>query len=490
MVGFEGTSLSPFLHRAVAETGVGGVIFLKRNIESEGQLSALCDDILGLSRHAPPLLALDQEGGEVCRVGEGLAVLPGNMALGAARSSDLARRAGSMTALQIRGLGLNLVFAPVLDVLSTPENSVIGTRSYGDDPVLVAELGRACIEGLRDGGALSTAKHFPGLGRARFDPHHEVTPIDVPLEELMRDDIFPFRDARADFIMSSHASYTCLGAEKATLSGRSLSELLRQKLKYDGAVVSDDLCMKAISGTTAVGPAAVGFLKAGGDMILICDGEECLDDVIGEVEEALGRGDITNLGMLEKRRRLDAARGRVRDRRGDYSCRDLEDLSLEIGRASVTVCRDGAGLLPLSPESGDRILVIGTRYPKRKEGSSLFPDLFRGRHGRSESVLVEPAPSEQEIRRVAGKSAGARLTIFLTYDCHRHVEQLKLIEAVAEVCGNIICISTGTPCDIAELEIASAVLATYGYSDASMTAAVEVLFGDRVAKGILPVKIN
>ncbi|MDP8248298.1 MAG: glycoside hydrolase family 3 N-terminal domain-containing protein [Candidatus Tritonobacter lacicola] len=490
MVGFEGTSLSPFLKKAVGEIGVGGVIFLQRNVESEEQLASVCREILALSPHEPPLLAIDQEGGRVCRVGRGRAVLPGNMALGASRSPDLAGRAGRMTALQIRDLGLNLVLAPVVDVISGPGNRVIGTRSYGDDPRMVAELGRACAEGIRDGGALSTAKHFPGLGRAGFDPHHATTPIDASQGELMRIDVRPFRETGTDFVMISHASYTRLDPFPATVSARVINGLLGSDPARDCAVISDDLCMKAISGRMSVEEAAVRFLGAGGDLVLICEGEETLEGVTRSVREAVGKGDIPRESIREKRGRLDAARGRVGGVSGGFSRREMEELCREIARASVTAVRVEPGLLPLEPGAGERIFIVETRYPGRSDGPSLFAGLLRGRHERTGSVLVGLSPSEEEIREAAGKSDGARYCIFLAHDCRHHARQLELSAAVAEKCGDLICIDTGTPYGLGGLERAAAVLATYSYSDASLEAAADVLSGKIAAEGTLPVKIR
>jgi beta-N-acetylhexosaminidase len=273
MVGIPSTELGAEESRILVNYHIGGLILFHHNLENPCQISQLCR-ALWKQKHAAlgPLIAIDQEGGRVHRLPEPFTHFPAAAVLGAARSRELAYRAGWATARELGAVGINFNLAPVLDVLSNPDNPVIGDRSLGSDPDEVARLGWGLVEGLRDGGVIPCGKHFPGHGDTSQDPHLELPMVSKSVDALRRVGLAPF--ARAcrngiECLMTAHVLYRTLDEEHpATLSGAIITGLLRGELGYQGVVASDDLEMKAISGSYRPEEAALLAVEAGVDLLL------------------------------------------------------------------------------------------------------------------------------------------------------------------------------------------------------------------------------
>ena len=191
------------------------------------------------------MVAIDHEGGRVLRLGEPFTQFPPAAVVGRTRNPDLAYRVGHAMGVELASVGIDLSFAPVLDVHSNPANPVIGDRAFGSDPALVSEMGIALMRGLHDGGVLSCGKHFPGHGDTEKDSHLELPVVRRSRAELEQTELVPFRAAIAagvPMLMSAHVLYPALDPEHpATLSRAILTDLLRGELHFDGVVASDDL---------------------------------------------------------------------------------------------------------------------------------------------------------------------------------------------------------------------------------------------------------
>ena len=269
IIGFEGGSLNAQTRRLLDDPNVCGVILFRRNIESLDQVKSLCNEI---HAHRPGLLVcIDQEGGSVRRLRDGFPD-PGPMR--EIRSAKDAYIAGSVMGRALRNLGINTNFAPVLDVDSNPNNPVIGSRSFSNDPIVVAERAIALHRGLTDEGVISCGKHFPGHGDTDVDSHLALPQLDITLTRLEALELSPFKAAvHAGFpmLMTAHILLPALDDTwPATLSPKIVDEILRKQLGYDGVVVSDDLEMAAVadrySPTTMVEQGAA----AGLDIFLMC----------------------------------------------------------------------------------------------------------------------------------------------------------------------------------------------------------------------------
>lgn len=277
--GFHGTALPTSFARALADGTRGGAILFKRNLESDVlAVVALTDAIARAApSELPPLVAVDQEGGRVARLGAPVLALPPMATLAAIGDVALTERAARAQAIELAALGFTTSFSPVLDVNVNPANPVIGDRSFGADVETVARFGDAWIRGLRAGGLLTCGKHFPGHGDTSKDSHFDLPVVDAPRERLEAVELAPFASAvRAgvDALMSAHVVYPALDPEHpATLSRAICTDLLRTRLEFRGVLVSDDLEMKAISDRFPIEDSVVATIAAGCDAVLVCSDE-------------------------------------------------------------------------------------------------------------------------------------------------------------------------------------------------------------------------
>ena len=274
-----GTSVPVELRSLAKEFDLGGVILFGRNIEAPEQVAELSADCEGLGRSMPAWVSVDQEGGRVARLKEPFTKWPPMATLGRAgkQSEVLAGRFAKALADELLAVGITLDYAPVLDIHTNPKNPVIGDRALADRAGDVARLGRVIIRAMQDAGLAACGKHFPGHGDTGTDSHFELPLVEHPPDRLRATEFEPFRAAIAErvaFIMTAHVLVPSLDEEKpATLSPNVVQKLLRDELKFDGVILSDDLEMKAVSTHYAVPDAAVDAIRAGCDAVLVCQGE-------------------------------------------------------------------------------------------------------------------------------------------------------------------------------------------------------------------------
>ncbi|MFO1518518.1 MAG: beta-N-acetylhexosaminidase [bacterium] len=273
--GFEGTTVPPTLRRLIEKEGLAGVILFKRNIESKEQVAELNRELQSLSPDGKLLISVDHEGGRVFRLPPPFTQIPAARRIG---EEEKGFETGVLMGQELKEVGFNLNYAPVLDVDSNPANPIIGDRAYGSDPETVARIALEVVRGLRSEGIFPCGKHFPGHGDTFRDSHLELPFVDQPLSRLEAIELKPFQAAIQDgieMLMTAHVVYPALDPDfPATLSKKIITELLRDKMGYEGVVISDDLLMKAIYDREGVSKAAELFLQAGGDLVLICRQEE------------------------------------------------------------------------------------------------------------------------------------------------------------------------------------------------------------------------
>jgi len=272
MVGLADNALQEEEVGLLRDFPVGGFILFKHNCSSPGQIRALCESLWKIARDPPPFIAIDQEGGTAHRLPEPFTHFPFATRVGERGDPSLAYRAGHATATELSLAGINLNFAPVLDVNSNPNNPVIGDRSFGADPQQVIAFSERWIQGTRDAGIISCGKHFPGHGDTDTDSHLHLPCVDRKLEELRAVELPPFVHAcqlQIESLMTAHVLYPSLDDEfPATLSAKIMTSVLREGLGYDGVVFSDALEMKAISGHYGDREASALCIQAGVDVLL------------------------------------------------------------------------------------------------------------------------------------------------------------------------------------------------------------------------------
>jgi beta-N-acetylhexosaminidase len=311
-VGFHGKEPSPEVLELVRR-GVYGVVLFARNVEDAEQVAAL---VAELKRAAgrPLLVAVDQEGGRVARLRgpHGFTDLPPMRALGDTGDEVLAREVGLLLGRELRAVGIDQDFAPVVDVDTNPANPVIGDRSLSRDPETVSRLGAALALGLQAAGVAACAKHFPGHGDTSQDSHHVLPHLPHPLERLERVELAPFRAlARAGVasVMTAHVVFEVLdGRRPATLSPE-VMRLLRDRVGFDGCAISDDLEMKAVAEHFPLEEAAPGAVAAGVDAVLVCHHADVQHRSIDLVRGAVERGELPRARIAEARARVERLLG-------------------------------------------------------------------------------------------------------------------------------------------------------------------------------------
>jgi len=287
-----GRSIPAELRSLAREFDLGGVILFSRNIEAPEQVAELSADSEALGRTAPAWVSVDQEGGRVARLKEPFTKWPPMATLGRAgkASEALAERFAKALAEELLAVGITLDYAPVLDIHTNPKNPVIGDRALAERAEDVAKLGRVIIRGLQGAGLAACGKHFPGHGDTSTDSHFELPLVEHPPDRLRAIEFEPFRAAIVEqvaFIMTAHVLVPSLDEKRpASLSPEIVQRLLREELRFDGVILSDDLEMKAISAKYDVPEAAVDAIRAGCDAVLVCSGDI---DLQGRTLEALVR---------------------------------------------------------------------------------------------------------------------------------------------------------------------------------------------------------
>lgn len=288
--GFAGTTLPTSFAQALARGERAGAILFGRNVEGPAQVAALNEAIVKAAAEAP-LIGVDQEGGRVARLKAPFLRLPPMRALGEHDDVVLTEAAGRCLGRQLAAFGFSVDFAPVMDVDSNPDNPVIGDRSFGSSPTLVAAHGVAFARGLGASGVAGCAKHFPGHGDTATDSHHALPVVDRPQASLEEVELPPFRaavDAGVPAIMSAHVVFPVWSERPATFTSDVLTTLLRTQWGYQGVVFTDDLEMAGAAAGGAGGEVAVAAVAAGCDQLLVCSDaslqDACLEALTKEHE--------------------------------------------------------------------------------------------------------------------------------------------------------------------------------------------------------------
>ena len=313
-VGIQGPALSPAEADFLVKNDIGGVVLFARNLTSPQELHKLCGDIQNLRSKtvskAPFFIAIDMEGGRVHRLKPPFTQWPSLAKVSNLDSTSMAYKSANIMAEELRAVGINLDFAPCVDVLTNPDNKLIGDRSLGSDPEQVAKMASALVRGYIKGGVIACAKHFPGHGNTIVDSHEELPVDSVDPHTLESRELVPFKKvfrSRIDMVMTAHIKYEKIDPENpATLSPIILQKILREGLRYRGLVISDDLDMKALAKYHSREEIAVQALKAGCDMLLYCNDPSSPPIALESVRKALADGRLSEPLLTESLHRVAA----------------------------------------------------------------------------------------------------------------------------------------------------------------------------------------
>ncbi|MQA23974.1 MAG: glycoside hydrolase family 3 protein [Micromonosporaceae bacterium] len=484
---------------------LGGMIYFawSNNVNNPHQIAGLSNGVQRVAMDQPSglplLISTDQEQGIVVRVGAPATQFPGNMALGAGRSTQDAQTAARITGQELRALGINQNFAPVADVNVNALNPVIGVRSFGEDPTLAAALTAAQTRGYQQrDGVSATAKHFPGHGDTDVDSHFGFPVINHTREEWERLDAPPFRAAAAagiDAIMTAHIQVPALdpSGDPATLSRPIMTGLLRNEMGYDGVVVTDSLGMAGVREKYGDDRVPVLALQAGVDMLLMPPN---IDVAYNAVLNAVRDGELTERRIeksVARILRLKFYRGLARDPYADPSKIDSivgtpQHLAVaeQVTERTTTLIANDAGLLPLDQGSRN-VLVTGWGVATTR----TIGDHFADRGAAADVYSTGASPSDTAISNAVAKAEASDLVVVTSMNAWGagNARQRTLVKQLVATGTPVIVLGVRDPYDIAYFTEAETYLATYSYTAIGLETAVKVIFGEVSPSGKLPVTI-
>ena len=487
----------------------GFSLFRAFNIDRPAQVRKLTHSLQRAAQEAglPQfLIAVDQEGGQLMAIGEGATPLPGNLALGATGSPDLAYQAGQVLGRELSAMGINVDFAPICDVNINPKNPVIGTRSFGEDPKSVASLAGAMTAGIQACGVAATAKHFPGHGDTASDSHHGVPSVPHNLERLWQVEFPPFQAAIQEgvkMVMTAHLALPAISGREdipSTLSQEVLQGLLRSKLAFEGVIVTDAMDMKAIQQGDGLGTDAVRAASAGCDLLLLTT--EPLDHqrVYNGLLQAYKSSTLDPQEVFSSARRVTALKEWLSSQPcpPDLSvvgCAAHRAVAAEIASKSITLVRDQTAILPLRLEEGQRLAVIIPQpidLTPADTSSYIKPALaqaLRNYYPYVDEFIVPHSPDEQEISAVLEQLRCYGAAVLGTINAYTQPEQASLVQAVLDLGLPTIVVALRMPYDLIVFPQAPTYLCTYSLLEPSMLALARVLAGEIQPGGKLPVSI-
>ncbi len=385
IVGLPGTEMTGELRQALQRIGPSGVIFFAPNFTDAGGAARFAREVHAAldSATLPPLVCADEEGGMVSQLTGFWEVPPNARAVSASGGPPLVKDLAYRTARRLLALGINLNFAPLLDIHSNPANPVIGVRSFGATQSQVTAAGRAAVEGMEAAGVISVVKHFPGHGDTALDSHVDLPRVDAPATTLALRELKPFEAAvnwGAPVVMTCHVLVPALDPDPkspATLSSRIVTGLLRERMGFQGVVITDALEMAGATSVGSFGEVAVRAIEAGCDLLLYSKLEPGPDEALAALREALRTGRITpdrvaaSLARIRKLRAGSAARPRDWSEALEREARDLipTDELERIATGAFRVLRQGAGAVPL--KSPVEVLEVN-RPPSREPIAGLI----------------------------------------------------------------------------------------------------------------------
>ncbi|MEA4880312.1 MAG: glycoside hydrolase family 3 protein [Synergistaceae bacterium] len=499
MVFFEGSTLSENLRKFVAELKVGGVILYssRNNIESVGQVAELNWAIQQTARDAgsPPLfISIDQEGGLVNRIREGVTLFPGNMALGAIGDPSLAGRVAAVMGEELASLGINVNFAPVVDVNNNPMNPIIGVRSFGSAPRAVARLGSAMISSFMEKGVLPAAKHFPGHGDTAVDSHTGLPLIPASKNRLEEVEFPPFQaaiDAGVPMVMTAHVLVPSLDEKNPATLSSSILGMLRSEMGFKGLIITDSMGMAALKKERTMEEAAIGAFNAGADILLFGadKGHEETEHfgIYSALLDSCRRGKISADRLDESVGRILAAKETLglfgRNWRPAFSpclSPDGSATAREAALRSITVARNRRDILQTVRDGKKRPLL----WPRERiAAGTVFAEFFPS----VDLIEVPEKPEERDMADALRRTGDADRVLIADYDSGRNPEWLELVRKVGE--DRTLLLSLRTPYALLSLPSVAGAVISYSDNIPSLQALADVLGGRAPAKGTLPVEL-
>ncbi|WP_342549895.1 glycoside hydrolase family 3 protein [Paenibacillus sp. FSL P2-0089] len=490
VVGTPSIAAEPEFRERVSGNRFGGIGLFPHNVKDEQQTLKLMAEVQAIAGDSgipqPYYVSIDEEGGTLSKFKTFYPYIPGNRAAGLSLDAETAYLQGKIIGSQLHALGIPMNWAPVLDVNTNIDNPVVGVRSFGEDPEVVAAFGKAYIQGMHETGVAVTAKHFPGHGQVSGDSHVVLPECELTLEELMNGPLLPFIaaiEAGADSIMMGHLVFPNIPESAglpASLSPFFAGDLLRSRLGFEGIICTDDIEMGAIKKN--FNPDEVGVLAvlAGNDMILMCHTPEFQERIIAGIRKAVLDGVIAKSRIDESVNRIRHLYAKFRQYRAAARPIPREgwnEAALQYARRTVKISRDPQQLLPLSL-SRQYMLILPRQEQLTIADNSGGSDIglaallvARGLSVQTEYCSMKPDAAE--IANLCAKAAG-RTVIQGTLNAHLFRGQLELAAQLADA-GPLLTLVLRNPYDDAYLPQSAGSILLCSTSDYSLQALAEVL---------------
>lgn len=483
IMGFEGTEPTDNILQAV-KSGLGGVIFFANNIISAEQFRILINTLQD-NAEIPLFTSIDQEGGLVERtinIENKIDYLP-PMALSATGKTENVEKQTAIMSEELKFYGINMDFAPVLDVNTNPENPIIGVRSFGETAEEVSKFSEPVYEVLKQNGIVAVGKHFPGHGEAWVDSHLDLPFIDLPFKELEDIHVKPFKNAidnGLDAVMAAHVHYSAFNSEivPASLSKEIITDYLKQKLGFKGLIITDDMDMGGIINHYSKNDACIKAINAGVDMLIVRNSKDSDLNIIEEVASAV-KNNIISMS------RIDEAVYRIFSIKQKYGIlnktkhqavfnpdkiSEYKEIIEQIAKESIRVIKAGS-LIPIDQTKKTALL-----RPDQSEIFNYSRDHFKFSDcfNNIQEITYSLNPDKREIKSINERIEDASSVIFLSYNAIFNKRQLDLFDSINKP---IVAVSCGVPYDMDYFNKANTIINVFSLRTISLKALSTVLTG-------------
>ncbi len=497
--GFHETEVTPRIEKLIKEYKLGNILLFTRNIKSTEQLFKLNNDIQTLMlKHLryPAFITIDQEGAMVTRITDKATFFPGAMTLAATNDPKKAYLQGKYMACELDALGINMNFAPVLDVNNNPHNPVIGVRSFSDSVDVVNRFSEAFIEGLQTK-VIATGKHFPGHGDTHIDSHISLPSVSFDKKRLHEIELAPFKNAinkGLKSIMSAHVVFSAYDHLPATLSKTLLTDLLRKEMGFEGLIVTDGLEMKAILNNYGSIESSITALLAGADLLLYCHNEH----------EQIGAAELLEEAVLDGRVPME-----VIDERVSRILKFKKEISTNIGKTYEDIKKrvENEKHRKFAQDTVIEALTLVKGKPFAKKGEVLFlgqlpkattlADVTDGKSSAVEMLKdlhfdfleVSIDPSDEEINALVKASSKYNQVILTTYNSNIYTKQLELIRKLLKLNNELHVVALRNPYDLYFVKEIENYVCLYEYTKNSINALKLYLQEKITPKGTFPIHV-
>ena len=503
VIGFHEPVLTDEVRALIRQYKFGNFILFARNAVDLPQLEKLTRDIyeevmdsIGIM----PFIAIDQEGGNTVRIMDKLTFYPGSMTLAATDLSN-AETIGHMMGKHLISLGINMNFAPVLDINNNPKNPIIGIRSYSDKPEIVSKYGIEVMEGMKSEGVIATVKHFPGHGDVEIDSHKGLPVLPFDKKRLYNIELKPFIDAinnDVQNIMAAHIVFQEVDEENpATVSKDILKGILRDELKYTGLITSDCMEMKAISKTITTPGGVLKGIQAGDDLVLVSHTKQLQIDSINLLKLSIGDKSLSIEEVDEKVKRILKYKNEVYSVMNKKFFNNPDNLEIFNDESQGEILQNIVDS-SLTFVNGKKLELKGKTliYWSQQFASTIAEDILNGDN--MGDLLNKEIPSADTLEYIADQYSEKLVkeskiydtVVFISFNAFTYQNQTKMINEINDICSNFYVISIRNPYDYLYLNQSINYYTLYESTPNSMRTVVKFLKGEIDATGKLPVTLS